>query len=147
MPSYKIIVGRLTKDAEFKETEKVDVIQVSVASNTYSSGKNVTEYNECYCFVNKDDKSKQVEAISKLYKGRFVVVLNGDVKISEYEKEGVKQQRSKVQLKTIYDILIDPDIDKLKAKIAELESQSGISNNNSGSISSSPIVDEDEIPF
>ena len=135
----KTVIGRLTKDAEWKETEKVDIINLSVASNIYSSGKNLTEFNECYVFVNKDDKTKQADVLPKLYKGRWVVVLNGAVVISEWEKDGVKQQKSKLQLRSIYDVLIDPDIEKLKVKLAEFDGTSGSSDTSE--------IDDDQIPF
>lgn len=135
----KTVIGRLTKDAEWKETEKVDIINLSVASNIYSSGKNLTEFNECYVFVNKDDKTKQADVLPKLYKGRWVVVLNGAVVISEWEKDGAKQQKSKLQLRSIYDVLIDPDIEKLKAKLAESDGTSGSSDTSE--------IDDDQIPF
>jgi hypothetical protein len=144
MPSFKTAVGMLTKDAVLRETEKVDVVSFTVASSTYSQGKPVPDYVETTVFINKNDTTGQKDVIKKLVKGRFVVILNGSVNFSTYKnKDEVEVKKEQVFIRSLYDVIMDPTVDKLKAKLEALEGTNGGDTN----ISSDFGESDDEIPI
>lgn len=76
--------GRIGKDAERRRTEKgKEYIHFSVANNSYSGGKETTEWFEVSCY----DPYVVENRVKYLTKGKYVII-NGDINTSVTVKNG-----------------------------------------------------------
>lgn len=142
MPSFKDAIGMLTKDPVVRDTDKCKVVSFTVASSTYNQGKPTADYVEVVVFVNNNDTTKQIDVVNKLYKGRFVVILHGEIKYNTYmNKENVEVKKEQVYLRSMYDIIMDPTVDKLKSQLAAQ------GDSDAGGLPSGEFDPDDEIPI
>ena len=84
-----VLSGRLTRDAELRYTGSQDAVcDFTLASNQYSNGTETT------LFVDVTVWKKQAESLSEfLVKGAFIIV-QGRLKLNQWESDG--QKRSKL---------------------------------------------------
>ncbi len=102
MASYNkvILLGNLTRDPELRSTPKGSyVTQLSLAVNRSYQGPDGNKVEET-TFVDVDAFGKQAEVLCKyLTKGRPVLV-EGRLKLNQWEKDGEKRSRLSVVLES-----------------------------------------------
>lgn len=84
--NVSIIIGRITKDLEIKQTTSgTSVLRFTVAVDCYSKDKeNDTDFISCIAF------GKNAEFIGKWFSRGQMIALEGSIKTGSYEKDGRK---------------------------------------------------------
>ncbi len=91
--------GRLTKDSEYKELSKTNLVEFSLAVNRKYKDNESTTYVDCIMFGDRASKLSDY-----LVKGKYLIV-NGELRQETWEKDG--QKRSKLSL-VVNDVVFAP---------------------------------------
>jgi len=87
-----VLMGNLTRDPEFKQFENGSVVKFGIASNAkFKSGN---EYKEEVTYIDIECWGKQAESINKYCQKGKRVLVQGRLKLDQWEKDG--QKRSKL---------------------------------------------------
>lgn|SRR5574343_1704322 len=91
--------GRLTRDSEFKQLSKTNLLEFSLAVNRKYKDNESTTYVDCIMFGDRSEKLAEY-----LVKGKYILV-TGELRQETWEKDG--QKRSKLSL-VVNDVVFAP---------------------------------------
>jgi single-strand DNA-binding protein len=90
-------LGNLTRDPELRYTPSgVPVVQFGLASNRRWKDRNTGEVKEEVCFVDVEMWNKQAETANEMLKKGKPCIVEGRLKLDQWEKDGQKRTKLKI---------------------------------------------------